>query len=341
MSQYTPANPDVPAPSEPATPSWSWPPPPQPEPARRRKTGLVAGAVVGVLALVVGAVALVATQGGESANAQPLALTFTEGQTETYAIHMTLDGQMSSDLFGDMPLLMDMNQVQTWTVRSIDDDGVATIEVSTPELSGFVNGVALPASSVPPIEIEVAPDGRVVSAGGLALGGAGQTQGFGFPGSSQLTPILPDEGDRVAPGDSWDKDFSQEFPFGEGTIEYTASSTYERNQNVDGRQAAVIVTEMTVPMDFTMRFDELIAALGDEALAGAGPTEIDALGDATISYGGEGQFTQTSLVDLDAKELLRTEGAGDFEISMEFDGIPGFSGAVEFSGSFTQQLERQ
>jgi hypothetical protein len=289
----------------------------------------------------VGAFALVSTQGGESANAQPLALSFTEGQTETYAIHMTMDGQMSSDLFAEQPLLMDMSQVQTWTVRSIDRDGVATIEVTTSELSGFVNGVALPATAVPPIEIEVAPDGRVISAGGLALGGAGQTQGFGFPGSSQLTPILPDAGDRVAPGDSWEKDFSQEFPFGEGTIEYTASSTYQRNENVNGRQAAVIVTDMIVPMDFTLRFDELISALGEDALAGAGPAEIGALGDATISYGGQGEFTQTSFVDLDAKELLKTDGAGDFEISMAFDGIPGFSGGIDFSGSFTQSLERR
>jgi hypothetical protein len=341
MSQYTPTNPDLPSAPTPSTPSWSPPPaPPEPEP-RRRRTGLIAGAVVAVLALVVGAVALVTTQGGESANAQPLALSFTEGQTETYAIHMTMDGQMSSDLIGDMPLLMDMSQVQSWTVRSIDRDGVATIEVTTSELSGFVNGVALPQTSVPPLEIEVAPDGRVISAGGLALGGAGQTQGFGFPGSSQLTPILPDEGDRVAPGDSWEKDFSQEFPFGEGAIEYTASSTYERNADVNGRQAAVIVTEMVVPMDFTLRFDELISALGEEALVPGGPTDLDSLGDATIAYGGQGEFTQTSFVDLDAKELLRTHGAGDFEISMEFAGIPGFSGAIDFSGSFTQELERR
>lgn len=258
MSQYTPTNPSVPSP-EPETPSWSMPAPPEQPVPRRRRTGLIAGSIVAVLALGVAAFALVSTQGGESANAKPLALSFTQGQTATYAIHMTMDGQMSSELFGQMPLQMDMSQVQTWTVRSIDSDGVATIEVTTSELSGVVNNAPLPATAVPPIEIEVAPDGRVISAGGLALGGAGQTQGFGFPGSSQLTPILPDEGDRVAPGDSWEKEFSQEFPFGEGTIEYTASSTYQRNEDVNGRQAAVIVTELTVPMDFTLRFDELIS----------------------------------------------------------------------------------
>jgi hypothetical protein len=176
MSQYTPTNPSVPSP-EPETPSWSMPAPPEQPVPRRRRTGLIAGSIVAVLALGVAAFALVSTQGGESANAKPLALSFTQGQTETYAIHMTMDGQMSSELFGQMPLQMDMSQMQTWTVRSIDGDGVATIEVTTSELSGVVNNVPLPATAVPPIEIEVAPDGRVISAGGLALGGAAARRG--------------------------------------------------------------------------------------------------------------------------------------------------------------------
>jgi hypothetical protein len=54
----------------------------------------------------------------------------------------------------------------------------------------------------------------------------------------QLTPLLPDEGEMVAVGDSWEKSFSQEFPFGEGTIEFTATSTYERDETVNGREAA-------------------------------------------------------------------------------------------------------
>lgn len=309
--------------------------------APRRRTGPIVGVITIVVALIAGAIAFVATQGGESASAQPLALTFTEGQSETYAIHMAMDGEISSDLFGAQPFVMDMSQVQTWRVTSVDDDGVATIEVSTSELSGRLNGVELPSTEVPSLEIRIAPDGRIVSAGGLALGGASQTQGFGFPGANQLTPILPDEGQEVAPGDTWDKEFSQDFPFGEGTIEFTATSTYERNETVDGREAAVIVTEMTVPMDFTMRLADLIEALGEDTFGASGATGIDPLREATIAYGGRGEFTQTSFVDLDAQELLRTRSAGDFEISMVFDGILGFEGAIEFTGSFTQELERR
>jgi hypothetical protein len=320
--------------------------PPQPEDgfdarAPRRRTGPIVGAIAIVVALIAGAVAFVATQGGGSASARALALSFTEGQSETYAIHMTMDGDVSSGVFGAMPIEMEMSQVQTWRVSAIDDDGVATIEVSTSELSGSLNGVELPATETPSLEFEVAPDGRIVSVGGLALGGANQTQGFGFPGANQLTPILPDEGEEVAPGDTWDKEFSQDFPFGEGTIEFTATSTYARNETLDGREAAVIVTEMTVPMDFTLRLTELIEALGEDTFGASGTTGIDQFREATIAYGGRGAFTQTSFVDLDAQVLLRTRSAGDFEISMEFDGIPGFEGAIDFTGTFTQALERR
>ncbi len=256
-----------------ATASHLPPPPPTivfgtPKPPRRRPA-VVAGGIALVLALVAGATVFVLARGNTSAEAQPLALAFTEGQSQSYAIGMTMDGQVSSDLIGDMPMQMAMDEVVSWTVTSVDRDGVATIEMSVDQMSGSMNGTQIPSPAVemPPIEIRIAPDGRVLSAGGFALG-AEQTQGFGFPGMGQLTPILPDDGVAVAPGDSWDKHFSQEFPYGDGAIEYTATSTYDRNETVNGRDAAVIVTNMTVPMDFTMDFKDLLDAAGGRSRRG-------------------------------------------------------------------------
>lgn len=308
----------------------------------RRGLGPRIGAIAVVLALLAGALVVVLTRGGASAEAQPLALRFTQGQSETYAIHQTMKGEISADLFGEMPLDMDVTQVLSWTVTSVDAEGNATVEISISEMSGSVNGIEVPAAAteMPPLEVVIAPDGRIVSAGGLALGGAGQTQGFGFPGMDQLTPILPDEGEAVAPGDTWEKHFSQDFPYGEGTIEFTSTSTYDRNETVNGVEAAVIVTQMSVPMDFTMDFQELLDSLGED-LGAAGATGVDALADATISYSGQGDISQTSFVDLDAKTLLRTESTGDFDITMEFSGLAGFEGAMSFTGTFTQELERR
>ena len=321
------------------------PPPPAPtepaEPLKRR--GRLVALAIGVTVVLLAGVTVLALTRSDTAEAQPLALAFEQGQSQTYEIDQTMDAEIAADVFGSQSISMDVSQVVGWEVTSVDEEGIATIEVTVSEISGSVNGDPIPAdvASVPPVEIQIAPDGRVVSAGGLALGGAGQTQGFGFPGMGQMTPILPDEGEEVSVGDTWEKEFSQDFPFGEGTIEFSATSTYERDEEVNGRTAAVIVTDLTVPMDFTLSFADLIETLGPELAGATGAGELDAFADASIEYGGEGAFTQTSFVDLEASELLRTQSEGTFDIAMTFSGVPGLesSGTIDFTGSFSQDLE--
>ena len=328
MSQTSP--PQVPMPA----------PPPAPEPPKRRR-GMIVVAVAVVLVVVAGLVAFAITR-SDSAEAQPLALSFTEGENRTYDVHQTMDARISSPLFGEEPLSMDVSQVVGWKVVSVDAEGTATIEVTVSDMSGTLNGAEVPSTPAPPIEIEIAADGRVLSAGGLSLGGAAETQGFGFPGMGQLTPILPDDGDAVSVGDTWDKEFSQDFPFGEGTIDFSASSTYVRNETVNGREAAVIETQMTVPLDVTLDLAELLDALGPEITGSTGAGALGGLGDGSIAYVGQGTFTQTSFVDLAAAEMLKTQSRGEFDISMSFEGIPGLADApveMDLTGSFTQGLE--
>jgi hypothetical protein len=326
--------------STPQVPMPAPPPAPEPEVIKRRR-GMIVVAVALVLVVVAGLVAFAITR-SDTAEAQPLALSFTQGQERTYDVHQTMDANISSPLFGDEPLSMDVSQVIGWKVISVDDAGTATIEVTVSDMTGTVNGTEVPSTPAPPIEIRIAADGRVLSAGGLSLGGAGQTQGFGFPGMGQLTPILPDEGDAVSVGDTWVKEFSQDFPFGDGTIDFSATSTYVRNETANGREVAVIQTQMTVPIDVTLDMAELLDALGPEIAGAAGAAGLEQLGDRSIAYAGRGTFTQTSFVDLDAQELLKTQSHGRFDISMTFEGIPGLAeGSVEmdFAGSFTQGLE--
>jgi len=317
------------------------PEPPPAAPPPRRRLGAIAVAVAVALLLVAGLVAFAITR-SDSAEAQPLALSFTQGQERTYDVHQTMDARISSALFGERPLSMDVSQVVGWKVVSVDTDGTATIEVTVSDLSGTLNGAEVPSTPAPPIRIEIAADGRVLSAGGLSLGGAAETEGFGFPGMGQLTPILPDDGDAVSVGDTWDKEFSQDFPFGEGTIDFSASSTYVRDDTVDGREAAVIETEMTVPLDVTLDLAELLDALGPEITGSTGAGSLEGLGEGSIAYVGQGTFTQTSFVDLDAQEMLQTQSRGEFDISMRLEGIPGLADApveMDFTGSFTQALE--
>lgn len=327
----------------------SIPPPPPPPPAdaptaeaappKRRTTGIVVGALVVVVAVIAGLVAFNVLGDKERANAAPLALAFTAGQSETYTMHMTMDGTLDAgELLGEQPIVMDVTQVVTWEVVSVNDEGVATIEVTTTEMSGTMNGVPLPAeaSSTPPVEMQVAPDGRILTAGGMSFSGLEQTGGASFPGMGQMTPLLPDG--PVAPGDTWTKDFSQEVPFGEGTIGFTSTSTLERYEDVDGVNAAVITTEFTVPMDFTLDFGELLASFGDTSGV-TGATGRAGFEDASIAYGGQGTFRQTSWIDPEAEKMLKTSSAGSFDMTMAFSGFDVLEGqTMSFTGEFTQEL---
>jgi hypothetical protein len=319
------------------------PPPPeaQQEPRRPARRRWLVPVAIAVAVLLVAGVGWVVLSRGDTAEAQPLALSFIQGQEQTYEIHMTMDAHMSSDVFGDQPLKMDLGETVTWRVKSVDQDGTATIEVTVTDVSGSLNGEPVPPTDIPPLEMTIASDGRVLSAGGIAFGGSPDTQGFGFPGMEQLTPILPDPGEKVSVGDTWEKTFSQDFPYGDGTVEFTASSTYERNETVDGREAAVIQTKMTVPLDLTIDLSELLKALGPE-LTGTTGADLGSLQGASIAYDGRGQLSQTSVVDLQAKELLKTRSNGDFDISLGFKGIPGIGDApvdIAFTGTFTQSLD--
>lgn len=343
-TQHEPQMPPPPPPLAAATPppgaqDGSFQAGPAPRVARR-PAGLIVGALVVVLAVIAGIVGFTMLGGeDQSANAQPLALTFTPGQSETYTMHMTMDGNMSAGelLGGDQPITMEVTQVVTWETTAIDEEGVATITVTVDEMSGTVNGIEIPAeaSATPPVEIQIAPDGRILSAGGMSFLGSEQTGGASFPGMGQMTPLLPDE--PVEPGDTWTKDFSQEIPFGEGTIEFTATSTLERYEDVNGVNAAVITTAYTVPMDFTLDFGELIGAVG---ATGSG-TDLAGFEDASITYGGQGSFEQTAWVDPEAEQMLKMTSSGSFDMTMEFSGLEIFEGqSIAFAGEFTQELSR-
>jgi hypothetical protein len=309
-----PQLPTLPPPPAPGLDPWTASPP-----AKRRPARLVAGAIVVVIAVIAGAVAFSMLGSKEPrANAQPLALAFNSGESETYTMHMTMDGRMSAGelLGGEQQVLMDVTQVVTWEVKA---------------------GLPIPseAATTPPIEIQVAPDGRIVSAGGLSFLGSGQTGGASFPGMDQMTPLLPDG--AVAPGDTWAKEFSQDVPFGEGKIEFTATSTFERYEDVNGIDAAVVTTEYTVPLDFSIDFDELLAAMG----GAEGVTDLSEFGGVSLAYGGEGSFEQTAWIDPGAEEMLKTSSSGSFDMTMRFEGLDLFDGqTIAFAGEFTQELSR-
>jgi hypothetical protein len=231
-----------------------------------------------------------------------------------------------------------MNETVGWKVVGIDDEGVATVRVSVEGISGSVNGQPLPGTvEGQSTTLRVTSDGQILDANGLSFGSTGGSGLGGFPGMDQVTPILPDH--EVAPGDEWDKEFSQSFPFGDGKIEYTAHSTFDRYETLHGVRAAVVTTRYTVPLDFSVDLNELAKAFG-----GSDGEQLPGMGgmDATIEYGGSGRFTQTSWLDLAGKQVVKTTSNGDFDMTMAFPGLEEQLGTSDFgmSATFSMQMTR-
>jgi hypothetical protein len=321
------------------------PPPVLEPPPRRRRRGLVAAAIV-VALLVLGGTALVLVD-GEQANAGPLALTFTPGETQRYRIDQTLDLTLDGDLAVGVsgPLTIETSQVVSWEVRDVDHEGVATIRVTTQAPSGTVNGLPIPSvGSTPAIDIRISPSGRVVSVGGPALGGSSLDLAGPFgkllemPGTDRFTPLLPPDG-NAQPGDSWDTSYSEDVPFGHGSVGIDATSRYDRDESVDGTDTAVIVTDSTLSMDVKLDVSEILGALGAAGLP-SGPTGLPDLSGAALSYTGGGTFDQTSWLDLANQDLVKMQTTGNLDLTMSFDGFPGYAGTLKMTGTLEQQLTR-
>lgn len=335
---------DASLPPPPAQPQTSWPPaePTMPEPGspRRSRAALFVGLGLSV-ALIAGMVTFAMSSGRETHEGGPsaLSLAFAKGETTRYRISMHMDASVDLGAMGEQPMDMDMTQTVAWKVVSVDDEGVATVELTIERMQGSVNGVDAPSGIADQtLEFQITPDGQILSTTGVAFGASGGTGVGGFPGMDQMTPILPDG--EVEPGDSWDKEFSQEFPFGEGTLEYTAHSTLEGYETVDGVETAVIATTYDVPIDFTLDFADLAEAFG-----GSNATGADEAAGFVISYGGSGEFSQRAWVDLDRREVLRSTSDGTFEMTIGMKGAPeGAEGfpldGVTLDGSFGVQMER-
>jgi hypothetical protein len=311
-------------------------------------------AVIAVaLAMVLVVTGVVLFRGGGRAEAVPLALDFTQGESETYTISQSIEGDLALSGFGGeipegfsgMHLVVDLSETVTWDVLSVDEDGVATISVTTTDATASFNGIEAPSSELvgPPVEMRVAPDGRILSIDDVSFAGldGGGLPGQGsLPGMSQVTPLLPEDGSPVAPGDTWDASYSQDFPLAEGTIDYDVHSTYLRNEEVDGVDAAVIRSTMTVPLDLTFRMKDLAAFIAEQEGVPEGPTEkeLSEIRHATLAFEGNLELDMTSFVDFAENKLVRSQSAGAFDFTMEFAGFPDFEGTMSFDGDFTQEM---
>ena len=273
------------------------------------------------------AVALVTIAcGAVTAHAQTLTLAYSKGATYHYTVHTTSDFSIVAGAVSS-PVKSDMKATETVTVDSVDSSGVASVSVTVTNVSltstmNVGNGLTTSTTTfpaLPPVSLEMAPDGRIVSVNGVAIPG-NVMSGLGV-GGNIASAVLPDK--AVKPGDTWSKTYDEPSPAGGGSIHVTARSTYLRDEPFHGVQAAVVETASTT----TINLDSKTAT--PMSTAGLKATETS---DAT------------SWIDPASHRLLKTLATSSVQMTISAGGpagsaLPGLAGPFSLKGKQTLALE--
>lgn len=183
--------------------------------------------------------------------------------------------------------------------------------------------------------MRIAPDGQILSVNGVTFSGSAQASGVDYPGTDQMTAILADG--PVEPGDSWQKTFSQESPLGQGKLQYTAKSTFERYDYIHGVKTAVIVTTLSVGYDLTVDLGKVTKAF---ARGAAQSPAVARLSHIKVAYRGSGTFTDTSWIGMAHSELIKSSGTGDFDVRMKLSGPSGSLPPGDAAVAVVRRLDR-
>jgi hypothetical protein len=275
-----------------------------------------------------------------------LALGFEEGTTYRYRMTMSFDGTVDTAL-AELPMTGEIRQTVAYDVVDVAEDGAATIDVRVEDANGSFAGQPIPPSPAAEIRMVVGPDGGLRELDGEPVpealqGGLADPTGTGGLPGMQSFPLLPDE--PVGPGDEWEKDVEQPLPFGEGDIRLLSENEFVRYEDIGTVRAAVIESAITSPIDWTIDLAEL-AELGAQVdAAGGGFVDIEGL-PRSISYDGEVVQDQTTWLDPERGEIVRSELSGQFDITTRAHGGEGLGALaaavpVRMAGEMGLTMER-
>jgi hypothetical protein len=263
-----------------------------------------------------------------------LVLAFKQGQVYRYNVSFTLNGSTTTAA-QSVPTNASMTATEVMTATSVDNAGIATIDITLENATMTINGRSTPLTGAPThLQMKVGRDGRIVSGGALA-GGAGAAPSI--PGTNQLTPLLPDH--DIKPGDTWTKQVEQPNPFGTGTISASTTNKYLRDQAFNGHQDAVIESKSTVPLNLTFDYATMARNLGLTSQLSRFPQ----LASLQVTYSGSATGDTTAELNKATGEMDATHMIASFEATMTFVGSAGSPRAgqtIPFKGNLTVDLKR-
>ena len=297
----------------------------------------------GVRRLVVAVAFLLVACGILPVHAQTLALAFKQGDHYAYVLRFngtfTLQaGAISQDV------KFDVKADESDSVTSVESDGTADITVTFSKLTVTVTGkspdgststtTSTSTNAIPPQQLKVAPDGRVLGVNGESVS---EISPLGVVGGSDLAyAVLPDT--AVKPGDKWSKSYDQAQPSAVGvgsTVHVTSNSTYLRDESFHGVNAAVVETRSTAV--FTMSFGSTGPPPPSPPTGSPGvPSAIGAAAQGSVTS------DTTSWIDPSAHRVLKSTMKATYRASIT--GIEGTettpaAGGVTIVGTQSLDLE--
>lgn len=271
--------------------------------------------------------------GAVGAHAQTLSLAYHQGDTYKYALHLTTKGNTGAGALSS-PIDVDMSATEAVSVLSVDASGDAAISIASSNLSvkSSFGGITNTTTGLPgqTVQMTIAPDGRILSVDGQALGGGGLPLLGGSSGSF-ISAILP--GGAVKPGDTWTKSYDVANPAGTGTVHITADSKYLRDETIKSVNAAVVETRSTATFDLTIDLGKMLSGasggLGDVTgmTGGPAPPASDS-GPQSITITGTATSDTTTWIDPGSHRVVKTHETGSTDTTVT---IPMPAGAAATS----------
>ena len=318
------------------------PPPPDGEPPRSGRPAALVVAIALTVALIAGGLVLIlrpSDKNGASSSSPatspsasvPTVLTLAFDHKRPYRFHLeySMDAWFVAPTEGYSRLIMKVDETAALRVLSTDRAGTVTVKMSIERGAIFVNGERYRIPAGTSLRLKIARDGRIVSTGDGQV--ATPSKPGGLPSIDQFTPLLPP--DAVTPGDTWVKDFAIPYPLGGGTLKYHAENEFVGFEDLSGTRAAVIHSEITVPVKLvipTRRFFEA---------AGADPSNLPPEAVGTLRYAGSMSASQENWLDPERQREIKATSHGTMDFRMRISGFQAGNSVIRFQGSFDTVFE--
>lgn len=272
-----------------------------------------------------------------------LRYSYAAGDTWTHELTTVTNGSVEGAGGDDAAVAETTKSRVVTSVTTVDDDGVATLEVTYETLEMTSGGEPVDLTGQEPQKITMTIDktGKVLSAEGAegsdaasALMSSGMPLDFADLSNQFSNLMFPSDGTAKV-GEQWESTASMPLTGMDQEIAVTTKAELTGVSTENGRETATIDFATTVPMDLTLDLGAMLQAMmegfGDEDLLG-GDMEF------VMTLKGDIELPGTATIDRATGQTISTTSEGTMKIEMEITEAPEFMVPESERGPFTMNM---